>query len=378
MNEKQSIGVIICAAGKGQRAGFAKNKLLVPFDGTTLLFKTISAFDFPAIDEIIVTANAEDMEEISLLCESFPRCRVVLGGFDRSHSVYNALQVCACDIVLIHDGARAFVSREIIEGCIESVKTRGSGICSVACSDTVAVCKNGKIISVPQRDTLRQIQTPQGFFRENILSAYERAFESENAQYTDDSSVFLQYCGAPCLCEGSRDNIKMTYAEDFVDNQARCGFGVDTHAFGKEQDYIVLAGVKIPSQSGLIAHSDGDVLVHAVMDAMLSAAGLKDIGHYFPDTDEKWKGASSMHMLSLVVELLQKQGFAVKNLSVAIQAEKPRLAKYIDEMKNSLSSVLTLDSAFIGISAGTNEGLGYVGEGKGITVNAYVLLKRTK
>ena len=105
---------------------------------------------------------------------------------------------------------------------------------------------------------------------------------------------------------------------------------------------------------------------------------MKDIGHYFPDTDEKWKGASSMHMLSLVVELLQKQGFAVKNLSVAIQAEKPRLAKYIDEMKNSLSSVLTLDPAFIGISAGTNEGLGYVGEGKGITVNAYVLLKRTK
>ena len=278
--------------------------------------------------------------------------------------------------MLIHDGARAFVSRKVIEGCIESVKTSGSGICAVACSDTVAVTKNGKIISVPQRDTLRQIQTPQGFFRENILFAYERAFESESLAFTDDSSVFLQYCGAPCLCEGSRENIKMTYAEDFADKQARCGFGVDTHAFGKEQDFIVLAGVKIPSDSGLIAHSDGDVLIHAVMDAMLSAAGLKDIGHYFPDTDEKWKGASSMRMLSLVVGLLTENGFAVKNLSVAIQAEKPRLAKYIDEMKNSLSSVLALDPAHIGISAGTNEGLGYVGEGKGITVNAYVLLKR--
>ena len=278
--------------------------------------------------------------------------------------------------MLIHDGARAFVSRKVIEGCIESVKTSGSGICAVACSDTVAVTKNGKIISVPQRDTLRQIQTPQGFFRENILFAYERAFESESLAFTDDSSVFLQYCGAPCLCEGSRENIKMTYAEDFADKQARCGFGADTHAFGKEQDFIVLAGVKIPSDSGLIAHSDGDVLIHAVMDAMLSAAGLKDIGHYFPDTDEKWKGASSMRMLSLVVGLLTENGFAVKNLSVAIQAEKPRLAKYIDEMKNSLSSVLALDPAHIGISAGTNEGLGYVGEGKGITVNAYVLLKR--
>ena len=170
MTKKQSVGAIICAAGKGQRAGFTKNKLLVPFEGTTLLFKTISAFDFPAIDEIIVTANAEDMEEVSALCENFPRCKAVLGGFDRSHSVYNALKECSADITLIHDGARAFVSREIIEDCIESVKANGSGICSMACSDTVAVTQNGKIISVPQRDTLRQIQTPQGFFRENILS----------------------------------------------------------------------------------------------------------------------------------------------------------------------------------------------------------------
>ena len=375
MSNLQKIGVIICAAGRGLRAGFPKNKLLVPFGESNALYKTVSAFDFPAIDEIIVTANAEDMQEISELLAPVPRCKAVLGGADRSHSVYNALQECSCEIVLIHDGARPFVSREIIEGCIESVKTNGSGICAVACSDTVAVVKNGKIISVPQRDTLRQIQTPQGFFLENILTAYERAFESENPAYTDDSSVFAQYCGAPYLCEGSRENIKLTYAEDFIDSQARCGFGVDTHAFGKEQDYIVLAGVKIPSESGLIAHSDGDVLVHAVMDAMLSAAGLKDIGHYFPDTDEEWKDASSMHMLSLVNGLLAKQNLAVKNLSVAIQAEKPRLAKYIDDMKNSLSSVLALDPAYIGIAAGTNEGLGYVGEGKGITVNAYVLLK---
>jgi 2-C-methyl-D-erythritol 2,4-cyclodiphosphate synthase len=125
----------------------------------------------------------------------------------------------------------------------------------------------------------------------------------------------------------------------------------------------------------LIAHSDGDVLVHAVMDAMLSAAGLKDIGHYFPDTDEQWKGASSMKMLEMVTALLAEQGFAIKNLSVAIQAERPRLAKYIDEMKTALSGVLNVDPTRIGISAGTNEGLGYIGEGKGITVNAFVLLQ---
>ena len=372
---KQTVCAIICAAGKGTRTGFEKNKLLVPFQGATALYKTLSAFAFPAIDEIIVTSSQEDFDEISALCKEFANAKAVLGGTDRSHSVYNALQAASADIVLIHDGARPFVTRKVIENCIESVKTNGSGICAVACRDTVAVVKKGKIISVPDRDTLRQIQTPQGFFRENILCAYERAFETDDSVYTDDSSVFARFCGAPYLCDGSVENKKLTYAEDFADGAARCGFGVDTHAFGKAQDYIVLGGVKIPSESGLIAHSDGDVLVHAVMDALLSAAGLKDIGHYFPDSDARWKNANSMDMLSQVVTLVAEQGYALQNLSVAIQAEKPRLAKYIDAVKCSLSSVLKVDETAIGVAAGTNEGLGYVGEGKGITVNAYALLR---
>ena len=372
---KYSVCAIICAAGKGNRAGFSQNKLLVPYQGSTVLEKTVSAFHFPAVNEIIITASKEDFKEISVLCKVFPNARVVLGGATRSESVYNALKQSKSDIVLIHDGARPFVTREVIEGCIQSVKSYGSGICAVECRDTIAQTKEGKIVGVPSRDTLRQIQTPQGFFRENITYAYERAFEKESANYTDDSSVFADFCGAPTLCAGARDNIKMTYAEDFEKGVQRCGFGIDTHAFGKEQDYIVLAGIKIPSQSGLIAHSDGDVLVHALMDALLSAAGLKDIGHYFPDTDEKWKGASSMEMLKQVLALLEKQGYGVQNVSIAIQAERPRLAKYIDDMKNTLSGVLHIDQTAIGISAGTNEGLGYVGEGKGITVNAYVLLK---
>ena len=373
---KLKVCAVICAAGKGTRAGFAKNKLLLPYEGATVLEKTVSAFAFPLIDEIVVTSSETDFTEISAICEKFSNAKTVLGGEDRSHSVYNALQATDAEIVLVHDGARPFVTRKVIENCLESVRAYGSGVCAVDCADTIAVTEAGKIRSVPDRATLRQIQTPQGFYRENLLFAYERAFEDPEARYTDDSSVFLRYCGAPRICAGARENIKLTYAEDFMDKQARCGFGIDTHAFGKPQDYIVLAGVKIPSESGLIAHSDGDVLVHAVMDAMLSAAGLKDIGHYFPDTDEKWKNADSMEMLKSVVDLLKTQGYKVQNLSVAIQAERPRLAKYIDDMKNALSGALQLDPTAVGISAGTNEGLGYVGEGKGITVNAYVLLNK--
>ena len=369
-----SVGVIICAAGKGNRAGFEKNKLLVPFGESCVLEKTLRAFDFSAINEIVVTSSKEDFAEIVEICSNFPKAKTVLGGNSRSQSVYNALKEVQSDIVLIHDGARPFVTQEIIEGCIHSVKTFGSGICAIPCTDTIAESKDGKIISVPNRNNLKQIQTPQGFFKENILFAYERAMEKGKA-YTDDSSVFSDYCGLPRLCVGSTANKKLTYAEDFKTAFARCGFGIDTHAFGKEQNFITLAGVKIPSQSGLIAHSDGDVLIHALMDAMLSAAGLKDIGHYFPDTDQRYKDADSTKMLKEVLSLVEKEGYTVKNVSIAIQAEKPRLAKYIEEMKNSLSSLLKLDPTAIGISAGTNEGLGYVGKGKGITVNAYVLLK---
>ncbi len=369
-----SVCAIICAAGRGSRAGFAKNKLLVPFQGATPLEKSVEAFCFPSIDEVIITASAEDYEEISLLCKKYANAKVVLGGETRTRSVYNGLKETAADIVLIHDGARPFVSREVIEGCLQSVKSAGSGVCAIECRDTVATVEKGKIIGVPDRASLRLIQTPQGFFRENLLYAYERAFEEGRVAFTDDSSLFSAYCGAPRICAGDVKNVKLTYAEDFAPAY-RCGFGVDTHAFGKKQDYILLGGVKIPGDSGLIAHSDGDVLVHAVMDALLSAAGLKDIGHYFPDTEEKWKGASSMAMLQEVLSLIGEQGFVPVNLSVAVQAEKPRLAKYIDQIKNSLSGALQIDPTCVGVSAGTNEGLGYVGEGKGITVNAYALIK---
>ncbi len=373
---KYSVCVIICAAGKGARTGFAQNKLLIPLDGPCALEKALDAFDFPAIDEIIVTAPKEDFEKIEAICSYHERTSVVLGGETRTQSVYLALQEAKSDIVLVHDGARAFVKRESIEGCIESVKAYGSGVCAIPCTDTIAIACEGKIKSVPDRSALYALQTPQGFFRENLLFAYEQALQTEET-FTDDSSIFARYCGAPRLCAGARDNIKLTYAEDFT-AIPRQGFGVDTHAFGKEQDYILLAGVKIPAKSGLIAHSDGDVLVHALMDALLSAAGLKDIGFYFPDTDEQWKNADSMKLLDSVVGLLANEGYTPNNVSIAIQAETPRLAPYIDEMKNRLSSRLFLDPSEVGITAGTNEGLGYVGEGKGITVYAVATIKQKR
>ena len=151
---KYSVCAVICAAGQGLRAGFSKNKLLVPFQGSTALEKTLTAFDFPAIDEIIVAVSPADYDEITALCSQFPRTKTVLGGDTRSQSVYNALQAATSDIALIHDGARPFVSRKIIENCIASVKAHGSGVCAVACTDTVASLKDRKIMHVPHRKFL--------------------------------------------------------------------------------------------------------------------------------------------------------------------------------------------------------------------------------
>lgn len=369
-----SVGVIICGAGKGLRAGFNGNKLLAPFEGSCALKKTLDAFDFPSISQMVVTSSQNDYEEICKLCSAYQNTTVVIGGETRMQSVANGLKQISTDIVLIHDGARPFIRRETVEECIQSVMAFGSGICAIDCTDTVAETENGKIVNVPCRESLKAIQTPQGFFTENIRYAYSRALENKES-FTDDSSIFAKYCGKPTLCKGSLDNKKLTYAQDFTPTDYRCGFGIDTHAFGKPQDYILLGGVKIPAKSGLIAHSDGDVLIHALMDALLSACGLKDIGHYFPDTDKRFENANSIGLLQEVLALIKKENYKVKNLSIAIQAEKPKLANYIDDIKNSLAGILEISPTCIGVSAGTNEGLGYVGEGKGITVNAYVLLQ---
>ena len=373
-----SVSVIICAAGKGTRAGFEKNKLLLPLpdfstQGKSVLFKTISAFDLDSINEIVVAASLSDFDEVSKICKEFPKAKPTLGGNCRAETVKNALNSVSGEIVLIHDGARPFVTKEIIENCIRSVKEYGSGICAIPCTDTIAVTEDNLIIDVPNRKSLYRIQTPQGFYFEDIARAYANA-EKPLSEYTDDSSVYAEYFETATVCQGSEKNIKLTFAEDFS-SPSRVGFGVDTHAFGKAQEYVTLCGMNVPSESGLIAHSDGDVAVHALMDALLSAAGLRDIGYYFPDTDEKYKNADSMVLLQEVMRLIEEKGYLVANASIAIQAEKPRLAKYIPEMKKRLATALKVEEDGIGITAGTNEKLGYVGEGKGITVYANVLLK---
>lgn len=367
------ISVILCAAGKGERAGFAENKVLRELNGMPVLSYSLSAF-CPLADEVLVACREEDEARIRALLAPFPNARTVIGGTTRSESVYNALREARGEIVLVHDAARPFVTQTVIRECISCVLKYGSGVCALPLSDTVAETLDGNILNVPPREKFAALQTPQGFYRNKLLGAYERA-RADGSVFTDESGVYAAYAEAPRLFPGDRNNRKLTYPEDFSPAE-RVGTGVDTHAFAEGGDHIVLCGVKIPSAHGLKAHSDGDVAVHALMDAMLSAAGLRDIGYYFPDSDDRFAGADSMALLAEVAAMLREQGLRPGNVSVSVVAERPRLAPYIEDMKHSLANALDLPENAVGIAAGTNEKLGYVGEGKGITCFATVLLKK--
>ncbi len=378
------ISVILCAAGSGKRAGLPENKILFELDGLPVLVRTLSAFA-PYADELLVACREEDRERIEKLLTPFPKARTVVGGETRAESVFRALEEATSDMVLVHDADRPFVTPKIIADCIDSIKKFGSGVCALPATDTTVLASEGKILQGLPRETVYTLQTPQGFYTEELRSAYRKAAEEGLGKYTDDSGVYASQVGASHLFLGDRSNRKLTYPEDFSPAE-RVGFGVDTHAFAHQEErdrgiarlnlsYIKLGGVVIPSDRELSAHSDGDVVCHALMDALLSAAGKRDIGFYFPDTDPRYEGADSMDLLAEVMKMVHGGGFSVKNASIAILAERPRLSPYLDEMRMRLGKALGCEAA---VAAGTNEKLGYIGEGRGITVCAYVLLGTLK
>ena len=280
---------------------------------------------------------------------------------------------CPPDYVLVHDAARPYVSQKIIGDCIKTMRAHGSAVCALPCTDTLVHAQSGIIAGSYDRDTAYTLQTPQGFAFAELLAAYRKITPADS--FTDDSGVYAKYVAPPHIFAGEKRNSKLTFREDFAMNETRTGVGVDTHAFGGDKNYIVLGGVRIPAASGLVAHSDGDVLCHAVMDALLSAAGLSDIGHYFPDTDPQYKGANSLILLENVRKLIENEGFCAENVSAAIVAQAPKLAPHIRQMKQNLAHALQISERAVGITAGTNEGLGYLGRGEGITVIASVLIK---
>jgi 2-C-methyl-D-erythritol 2,4-cyclodiphosphate synthase/2-C-methyl-D-erythritol 4-phosphate cytidylyltransferase len=372
------IKALVMAAGVGDRAKLGYNKLLFEFDGASILEHTLRAVSTVA-DEIVVVCNLAEIDLIGKTAEKFG-ASVTAGGTTRTDSVRAGLEslresATANDIVIIHDGARPFATREVFEASITSAKKNGSGIASVPAVDSMRerVGVLGYRSKIVDRNKLIVIQSPQTFNLVKVLQAYDNV----QGNFGDDAEVYEKFWGSVTLSIGSRANIKITTEDDLADlvaKTARVGNGYDTHEL-VEGRKLILGGVDVPHTKGLLGHSDADVLVHAIMDALLSAIGERDIGVHFPDTDAQYKGISSMVLLKRVMELVREGGFAVKNASAVLMAQKPKLSPYVQEMKKNLAHVLGVDVGCVGLSVTTTEGLGFVGREEGIACYATVLLR---
>ena len=374
------VSLILACAGKGTRAGFEKNKLLVSNGEKTWLETTLNAFKKTGlITQYIITASKEDFESISSLVKD--SALVVLGGETRTQSIKNALKYVQDEVVLIHDGARPFVSYELIERCIDTAIKNGSAIPVVPTRDTLL--KSDGVIATEYigKSGLYAVQTPQGFKTELIKEAYDTAQESFN----DDGEVYKNRFGTLNVYQGDFNNVKLTYPQDFENTpgvsvcektsspQYRFGTGFDCHKLVEDRK-LILGGVEIPHDKGLLGHSDADVLTHAIMDAILSACAERDIGYHFPDSDMNYKGADSIELLKEVLSIAHGKGYKVESLSASIMAEKPKLLKHVPTITQKVASVCAIPCENVGITATTLEGLGFVGREEGICVHATATL----
>jgi 2-C-methyl-D-erythritol 2,4-cyclodiphosphate synthase/2-C-methyl-D-erythritol 4-phosphate cytidylyltransferase len=365
------VSLILACAGKGERAGFDKNKLLVKFQGDkTALEITLSKFiNSGKIDEYVITASAQDFDAVKSLVPTY--CKVVLGGATRTESVISALNEVSGDIVLIHDGARPFVTDKMISDCIETANKEGGCIPVVPTKDTMVKVDNDTPTYLG-KSGIYSVQTPQGFNVNHLKNAYAHAGAHA---YNDDGEVYKNYTGTLATYAGDVDNVKLTFREDFKKEnpEYRFGVGFDCHKL-VENRKLILGGITIPHDKGLLGHSDADVLTHAIMDAILSASANRDIGYHFSDKDPAYKDADSMKLLERVIKMTFDLGYKVDGISASIMAEKPKLLKIIPSITENLATALNLPLDKVGISATTLEGLGFVGREEGICVYATATL----
>lgn len=368
------VALILCA-GKGTRTGLNQNKILHMVGSKTVIEKVMDVYS-PIVDEICIVHSRSDKDAIMELCNSYPNVRYCEGGGARAQSVMNGLKevnyLGANDIVIIHDGARPYVTERLIRECIDSAIKHGSGIAAVNVTNAVKVRQEECIIGDIDRDMLVQAQTPQAFRYGEISKAYSRAHA-----YVDDSEAYLKAGFSPKIVEGDYSNIKITHPSDLYmpSPHESIGIGFDVHRLVVCRP-LIIGGIKVPYELGLDGHSDADVLAHAVTDAVLSGASQPDIGTLFPDTDPAYLGADSMELLGKAMNIAKQAGYTVASVSAVIIAQRPHMAEYIQAMRQRLADVMQLDSSHVNISATTTEHMGIIGNGEAIAASATALMRR--
>lgn len=381
MYKNKKVAVIIAAAGKGTRLGAPVPKQYLKIGGEPVILKTLKAFSaMSEVDSIFIVTNEEYMDHCAGIVRDNGLTKVrdiVKGGKERQDSVYNALQEInrqqpGVVYVLIHDGARPYVSEDVIRNVIKATDEKGAAVACVAMKNSVRKAGEDGSVSV-DRSEYFSVQTPQGFRKAELIDAYEKAFR-EGYYGTDDASLVEKAGYKIEVVDGDYQNIKITTKED-LPMENRVGTGFDVHRFAENRK-LILGGVDIPYERGLDGHSDADVMVHAVMDALLGAAALGDIGRHFPDTDDTYKGISSLVLLQKVKELLGENFYAIGNIDVTIMAQKPKIAPYIDEMISNMADVLKIEKNRINVKGTTTEKLGFIGREEGIAAEAVCSIYR--
>ena len=383
---------IMLAGGSGSRMGADCNKVFLPLAGEPMLCRSICAFR-GLVKGIVLVAQPEEITVCKTLMTSVGLsdtvCAYVSGGSDRQGSVHNGLAALPadCDKVLVHDAARALVTPEVILRVMNSVERYGTGVAAIRVVDTIKLVDTQECVAeTPDRGCLRAVQTPQGFTVELLRKAHQQA-EAEGFRGTDDASL-VERMGVPVhLTAGSEENFKLTTPQDMIRAEAllktpqqpplptlHVGQGYDVHRLVTGRK-LILCGVEIPHTLGLLGHSDADVALHALMDAMLGAMALGDIGKHFPDTDAAYAGADRMKLLEHVVALLHAHHARVTNADVTIVAQKPKLLPYISQMRSNVACVLGLDEARVNIKATTTEKLGFEGAQEGISAQAVCMVQ---
>ncbi len=379
MLEKTKIYGLVSAAGIGRRMGAPVPKQFLKISGRTIVEQTAEIFlRAPFIDGVVLTAAEEYVETVKGF---FPewiengRLFVVCGGAQRQDSVYCGLKALRRmgaednSIVLIHDGVRPYASSALLQRVAEAAAECGCAVPAVPPKDTIRFTDGGTL----DRSRLCCVQTPQGFRMEIIEAAIEKAC-ADGFYGTDDAGLAERLGKKVTVVEGEPANIKITTPED-LHMETRIGTGFDVHRL-TEGRKLILGGVEIPYEKGLLGHSDADVLIHALMDAMLGAAALGDIGKLFPDSDPAYSGISSLLLLNKVWGVLKEAGYSLGNADMTVICQRPRLAPHIEQMRQNLSEALKVPKETISIKATTTEKLGFTGRGEGIAAEAVCLLNR--
>jgi len=382
------VAAVVVAAGRGVRAGGDLPKQFRSIGGQTALHRTLVSFlEAPNVGLVQPVIRPEDAELVRTLTGELDILVPVFGGSTRQASVRAGLEALlprSPDIVLVHDAARPFASAGLIERAIAAAQKTGAAIPVLPVTDTVKrVDDAGVVEATLDRTALRLVQTPQAFAFPALLEAHRRAAAHGRDDFTDDAAL-AEWAGMKVtVFAGEPGNIKLTTSDDFARAEAtqsaalgdvRTGSGLDVHAFGPG-DHVTLGGVRIPHSHALTGHSDADVALHALTDAILGALADGDIGAHFPPSDPQWRGASSDRFLTFAVDRVHARHGRIAHLDLTIVCEAPRIGEHRDRMRATIAKLAGIGIDRVGVKATTSEKLGFTGRGEGIVAYATATIR---